>query len=62
MRRGAWIVVGGKGGGAGECERCGAVLEIELPKPLYLVAAMMEAFVKLHLNCKAPISAPEAKP
>jgi hypothetical protein len=54
MRRAAWVVTGGEGDDVGHCERCGVGLSIQLPMPLYLVAAMMESFVKLHAQCAAP--------
>jgi len=57
LSRAGWVVVGGKRGEVGHCERCGIGLRMELPMPLYLAAAMMKAFAAEHAKCQ-----PEAKP
>lgn len=47
-----WVVMGGKPGELGHCERCGRGLLLGLPVNLSVAVAAMRAFVKAHAGCK----------
>ena len=48
-----WVVAGGKIGEIAHCTRCGRGLSLGGSQPLPIVVAAMDAFVKMHLHCKA---------
>jgi hypothetical protein len=52
MKRGDWVVVGGKTGEIGHCTRCGDGLEMGLPQRVEVVMAAMNAFTKAHAACE----------
>lgn len=61
-----WVVVGGKLGELGHCERCGRGLELGGSQPLPIAVAAMRAFVGMHKSCREgdykepPTNTPEA--
>ncbi len=46
-----WVLPGGKPGEMGYCMRCGQGLCINLPQPLEIAIACMNAFVSIHSKC-----------
>jgi len=50
-----WVVAGGKIGEMAHCERCGDGLEIGGPQRLEIALAAMNAFIKIHKNCKVGV-------
>lgn len=46
-----WVLPGGKPGEMGYCTRCGRGLCINLPQPMEIAIACMEAFVSMHSKC-----------
>lgn len=50
-----WVVAGGKVGELGHCTRCGEGLKITLPQPIPILVAAMDAFGKMHRDCKPQI-------
>jgi len=46
-----WVLPGGKPGEMGYCTRCGQGLSVNLPQPVPIALACMNAFVEMHSKC-----------
>ena len=49
-----WVVFDCRTGFA-TCQRCGEILNLPLPQPVYIVVVASEAFCKMHANCRETV-------